>query len=65
MVFGIGLCIGDVFEQDNSWLVVELGVRCGLSLRCILNEKYVWVAKIGNVLRLRWGLVHGLSQAFR
>ena len=58
MVLDIGLCIGYVLEQDNSCLVVGFGCCCGLFLRCILNENCVWIAKMGNVSRLCWGLVH-------
>jgi hypothetical protein len=43
MVLGIGLCIGYVFEQDNSCLVVGFNCCCGLFSRCILNEICVCV----------------------
>ena len=55
--FGDWLMYWFVFEQDNSCLVVGFNCCCGLFSRCILNENCVWIAKMGNVSRLCWGLV--------
>ena len=62
MVLGIGLCIGYVFEQDNSCLVVGFNCCCGLFSRCILNEICVcglqrWVMFRGCVGVLLIGLL--------